>query len=388
MIHSMTFTDTRSGRSWNTRDDWGLALQTQPTFSLPPVKTKTLDGPAMGGVIDLTTAITGYPVMGQREGSFQFAAKARQAEWQTLISTLAGILHGQSLRVVLDDDPGWYYEGRFALNIGECSPRHAIVTIDYSVGPYAWARESTAEPWLWDPFSFVDGVIGNGVYTDTEYYVRSDEVNTTEAELTFTAAEVGNHRLTARFSVAADPLDPAEFVRLTLTDEDSIVIPANVYVGEDYTFSGLRMEGGQWKRGSVPATVSAFSNTGKAIVTTHFIRSYQGADAFGHIEITTTPRTLDFSAAFPDAGVWPLDAAGDAPVTPEFAATGQNVILTATQDGAAVATITIFAGASRTWPNLVLYRGGWLYTGRPAELTAATESGTATLAINFRRGKL
>ena len=98
MIHAITFTDPASGRTWNTLADWGLALQTQPTFSMPPVKTKTLDGPAMGGLIDLTTAITGYPVMGQREGSFQFAAKARQAEWQTLISTLAGILHGQTLQ--------------------------------------------------------------------------------------------------------------------------------------------------------------------------------------------------------------------------------------------------------------------------------------------------
>ena len=387
MIHSMTFTDTRSGRSWNTRDDWGLALQTQPTFTMPPVKTKTLDGPAMSGLIDLTTAITGYPVMGQREGSFQFAAKARQAEWQMLISTLAGILHGQTLRVVLDDDPGWYYEGRFALNVGECSPRHAIVTIDYSVGPYAWAQESSAEPWLWDPFSFVDGVIGNGSYTDQRYYVREDSVGTTPVPLTFTVSEVGHARLTTRFAVAADPDDPATKVTVTV-DDGSISVPIEIEAGSEGYIPGLSMTAGQWKRGSAPATVTAVADTGSAVLTTRFIRTYNNADAFGHIEITTTPKTLDFSAAYPDAGVWPLDAAGDAPIRPTFAATGANVILTATQDGAAVATITIFAGDARTWQNLVLYQGGWLYTGRPAELTAATEDGTATLAVNFRRGKL
>lgn len=387
MHHEIRFIDGNTVK--NTWSDWGLMAMRQPTFVPPPVKRKILELPGGNGEIDLSEAVTGYPLFANRDGSWSFLTPKRSEDFWPIYNQVMQFLHGQRMQAVLpDDDHGWYCEGRFWVDTMACDRLHGVITIGYSVGPFLWSRESTAEPWLWDPFSFVDGVIGNGVYTDTEYYVRGDEVTTTEAELTFTAAEVGNHRLTARFSVAADPLDPAEFVRLTLTDEDSIVIPANVYVGEDYTFSGLRMEGGQWKRGSVPATVSAFSNTGKAIVTTHFIRSYQGADAFGHIEITTTPRTLDFSAAFPDAGVWPLDAAGDAPVTPEFAATGQNVILTATQDGAAVATITIFAGASRTWPNLVLYRGGWLYTGRPAELTAATESGTATLAINFRRGKL
>lgn len=381
MIHAMTFTDTRSGRTWNTRDDWGLALQTQPTFSMPPVKTKTLDGPAMSGLIDLTTAITGYPVMGQRESSFQFAAKARQAEWQTLISTLAGILHGQSLRVVLDDDPGWYYEGRFALNRGECSPRHAIVTIDYSVGPYAWARESTAEPWLWDPFSFVDGVIGNGTFVAN--FSASEDVTTTPTELSYTATQTGIAFFFPSFTVTGD-----NDVLLEIKAGNETRKTVTLAHGETASVPRLALTEGRWlyKLEEVQVYVSTASGTATMGIAASV--NIQNADAFGHIEITTVPKTLDFSAAFPDAGVWPLYAAGDAPITPEFAATGQNVILTATQDGAAVATLTIFAGASRTWPNMVLYQGGWLYTGRPAELTAATESGTATLAINFRRGKL
>lgn len=381
MIHAMTFTDARSGRSWNTRDDWGLALQTQPTFSMPPVKTKTLDGPAMGGVIDLTTAITGYPVMGQREGSFQFAAKARQAEWQTLISTLAGILHGQTLRVILDDDPGWYYEGRFALNRGECSPRHAIVTIDYSVGPYAWARESTAEPWLWDPFSFVDGVIGNGTYAAS--FSASASVTTTALELAYTAQQTGIAFFFPEFTVTGD-----SDVTLEIKAGDETRATVTLAHGETASVPRLALTEGRWLYKLEPVQVYVSTASGTATLGIAASVNIQNADAFGNIEITTTPKTLDFSAAYPDAGVWPLYAAGDAPVTPEFAATGANVTLTATQDGTQTATKTILAGDSLPWPNLVLYQGGWLYTGRPAELTAATESGTATLAVQFRRGKL
>lgn len=381
MIHAITFTDTRSGRSWNTRDDWGLALQTQPTFSLPPVKTKTLDGPAMSGLIDLTTAITGYPVMGQREGSFQFAAKARQAEWQTLISTLAGILHGQTLRVVLDDDPGWYYEGRFALNRGECSPRHAIVTIDYSVGPYAWARESTAEPWLWDPFSFVDGVIGNGTFVAN--FSASEDVTTTPTELAYTATQTGIAFFFPSFTVIGD-----NDVLMEIKAGNETRKTVTLAHGQTASVPRLALTEGRWLYMLEEVQVYVSTASGTATLGIAASLNIQNTDAFGHIEITATPRTLDFSADYPDAGVWPLDAAGDAPISPTFAATGANVTLTATQDGAAVATITIFAGASRTWQNLVLYQGGWLYTGRPAELTAATNDGTATLAVQFRRGKL
>lgn len=383
MIHSMTFTDTRSGRTWNTLADWGLALQTQPTFSMPPVKTKTLDGPAMGGIIDLTTAITGYPVMGQREGSFQFAATARQAEWQTLISTLAGILHGQMLRVVLDDDPGWYYEGRFALNIGECSPRHAIVTIDYSVGPYAWARESTAEPWLWDPFSFVDGVIGNGTFAAS--FSASEDVTTTPTELAYTATQTGIAFFFPSFTVTGD-----NDVLLEIKAGNETRKTVTLAHGQTASVPRLALTNGRWlyKLEEVQVYVSTASGTATLAVNAYV--SIQNAGMFNGIEVTDEPMTLDFSADYPDAGLWPQYAAGDAPVQVAFASGGglADVTMTLKQGASVIAEIQLYNGSTTTVPGLVLYRGTWLYNGQAVTMELATEYGTATLAVQFRRGKL
>lgn len=371
----------------NTWTDWHLIPYCQPLFLPPSVKTKYIDIPGGDGAIDLTSAITGYPTYANREGSWQFIYVGSDADWISLYSEIAAYLHGQKRRVILEDEPGWYYEGRFSVANRYHDEKHATITINYNVDPYAWSQIATDEPWLWDPFSFVDGVIGNGYYAHHDYLERADVVTATYAPLTFTVGETGHATLLPTFSVPVDEGTTANSVNI-IWESSGATRMETIQVGGSDTIQNLTMKGGVWNINGAPCTVTVATDTGTATLVTNFTAVYQNADAFGHIEITTTPRTLDFSSAFPDAGAWPLDAAGDAPVTPEFAATGANVTLTATHDGATASTYTIFAGTPRTWPNLVLYQGGWLYTGRPAELTAATEDDTATLAVNFRRGKL
>ena len=373
MVHAITFTDPATGTSWNTRDDWGLALQTQPTFSLPEQKTRYLDMPGGNGVIDLSAAITGYPVYGNRQGSFTFAVKDNQSGWQSLIHQLAGILHGQYVRIALDDDPGWYCEGRVALEIGECSRQHATVVISYNVGPYAWAITATNEPWLWDPFSFETGVIGNGTFVAS--YSASESVTDTAAELAYTAQQTGIAFFFPTFSVTGD-----NDVTLEIKAGDETRATVTLEHGESASVPRLALTEGRWLYKLEEVRVYASTASGTATLGVAASVNILNADVFSHIEVGTTAVPLTFTET----------ETGSAPQQVTFSATGAAVTITATTTDASPLAVTqlVSNGGSTPVDGLVLYRGGWLLLGRPATVSAATASGTATLGLVFRQGRL
>ncbi len=163
MYHSITFGDK------NTWDAWHLVPTSRPVFNPPAQKVKKLDIPGGDGVIDLSQALTGYPVYQNRTGSFEFivpngfepwkAGKIEKTPWHTVSSDIMDYLHGQSMRAVLEDDPEYFYEGRFAVNAWKSEKDWSRIVIDYDVGPYKWSVLSSIDDWLWDPFNFQNGVI-------------------------------------------------------------------------------------------------------------------------------------------------------------------------------------------------------------------------------------
>ena len=168
MYHSITFGEK------NTWDDWHLVPTSLPVFNPPAQKVKTIDIPGGDGVIDLSQALTGYPVFQNRTGSFEFivpngfepweSGRIEQAPWHSVYSEIMDYLHGQSLRAILEDDPEYFYEGRFTVNSWKSPKDWSRITIDYSVGPYKWSVLSSIDDWLWDPFNFQNGVIRAAIF--------------------------------------------------------------------------------------------------------------------------------------------------------------------------------------------------------------------------------
>lgn len=151
-----------------TYTDWGLLPVQQPVFNPPKVKRKIIDIPGGDSAFDLSEAISGYPTYSNRTGTWSFLVPDGSKQFLLVYHKLMEYLHGQTMRAELpDDDPGWYYEGRFWVNSMASDQLRSLISIDYDVGPYKWKVNASNEPWLWNPFSFVDGVIENGVYVDT-----------------------------------------------------------------------------------------------------------------------------------------------------------------------------------------------------------------------------
>ena len=160
MYHSVTFGDK------NTWDDWRLVPASRPVFNPPAQKVKTLEIPGGDGVIDLSQSLTGYPVYQNRTGSIEFIVMNDFKPWHMAYSDIMDYLHGQKLRAILEDDPEYFYEGRFVVNAWKSEKDWSRITIDYDVGPYKWSVLSSTDDWLWDPFNFQNGVIRPALFKD------------------------------------------------------------------------------------------------------------------------------------------------------------------------------------------------------------------------------
>lgn len=148
MYHSITIGDK------NTWTDWHLIPSSRPVFVPPSVKTNYVDIPGGDGSLDLTTAISGRAGFKDRSGSFTFYVANGYKEWQEVYSEVMGYLHGKKLKAILEDDPNYYYEGRFAVSSWQSDKDYSSITISYVVGPYKRSIVAAGEDWLWDTFNF------------------------------------------------------------------------------------------------------------------------------------------------------------------------------------------------------------------------------------------
>lgn len=153
MYHSITF------GTKNTWDDWHLIPTSRPVFNPPSVKTNLIEIPGWDGALDLTTALAGRPLYKNRTGSIEFYVDNDFRDWTVLYSEIMVYLHGQKMRAVLEDDPSYYYEGRFAINAWKSNKERSSLVIDYDVNPYKKDILGTDEEWIWDTFNFETGII-------------------------------------------------------------------------------------------------------------------------------------------------------------------------------------------------------------------------------------
>ena len=155
MYHSITIGDK------NTWDDWHLIPATRPLFNPPTVKENMVNIPGGDGVLDLTASLAGRPTYNNRTGSWIFYVQNGFKDWSTLYSEIMVYLHGQTFKAILEDDPAYFYEGRFSVNQWKSDKDYSQIEINYNVGPYKKEVNNTGSDWLWDPFNFETGIIRN-----------------------------------------------------------------------------------------------------------------------------------------------------------------------------------------------------------------------------------
>lgn len=140
-------------------DEWGLKLK-DVKIGFPEEKQAFVDVPGMNGRLDLTEAQNGGSVYGMRTLEFVFDAKdCDYMNWTWLVSKVARAVHGGKKKIILDIDPDYFYVGRCSINTQKTDEVFAEIAISCECEPFKMTETSESGQWLWDPFSFIDGVV-------------------------------------------------------------------------------------------------------------------------------------------------------------------------------------------------------------------------------------
>lgn len=141
--------------SKNTWDDWHLIPTSRPLVNPPSPNINRIQIPGGDGSLDVTDILAGRPTYSDRNGSWSFYVENGYMPWSFLYSDIMKYLHGKYLQCVLEDDPAYYYEGRFSVNEWRSDASRSMITINYILSPYK-VFNSSGENWLWDTFFFGD----------------------------------------------------------------------------------------------------------------------------------------------------------------------------------------------------------------------------------------
>jgi hypothetical protein len=144
----------------NTYDDWHLVPSSRPTIVNPQLITNYIDIPGASGSVDMSEALTGFPIYSDREGDLEFYVLNDYGTWTTRRNIINNTLHGQRATLYLEDEPDFYYTGRLEVNDWKSQKDFSTITLHYRLEPYKYAVDDVGDGWRWDPFNFETGIIG------------------------------------------------------------------------------------------------------------------------------------------------------------------------------------------------------------------------------------
>lgn len=136
MYHSLIF--QAGNTTINTWDNWHLIPATRPVLTQPNPAYNFVEIPGSDGSMDLTDYLIGRPTYSDRQGSFEFYVENGYGDWTSRRAEIAAFLNGRNMRLYLEDDPNYYYEGRFFFRGWTPDASHSKVTIEYRVKPYRY----------------------------------------------------------------------------------------------------------------------------------------------------------------------------------------------------------------------------------------------------------
>lgn len=144
----------------HTLKDWGLGW-ISINLGFPEPKTYEQDVPGADGTLDFTEAVTAGDVKYKnRSISLEFEAPDRDYnEWSSMVSKIANYLVGKKLKIILDNDPYFYYIGRITMDAEKTDKESSKIVLSGNVDPYKYELYSSLDDWIWDTFNFETGII-------------------------------------------------------------------------------------------------------------------------------------------------------------------------------------------------------------------------------------
>lgn len=138
-------TDSATGvKSLNGRSTWyhwQLIPTSRPVINPAPFKANFITIPGGNGSIDASTVLTNYPTYDDRSGSIEFKSTRDYGSptgWVRTYELIQNFLHGRRFKVLLYDDPLFYYQGRMTVNAWKSDKDWSTITLDYRFDPFKY----------------------------------------------------------------------------------------------------------------------------------------------------------------------------------------------------------------------------------------------------------
>lgn len=149
-----------TGSVFHTLEDWGMAIGNNDYIGDPEQEVYYVDIPGSNAFIDMSEALTGEPVYKSRSIGVDLGSIRPRMEWDHVISDLRNEIHGRECKLIFDNDIDHYWKGRLYIEGFDRVRELGTFRLSMpSAEPYKYDLQSSAEDWLWDPFSFEHGVI-------------------------------------------------------------------------------------------------------------------------------------------------------------------------------------------------------------------------------------
>ena len=134
-MKGITFGELHSYRDLN-------LILSEKEIGAPHVKAKLIEIEGADGTIDLTDFF-GEPKYGDVTHKYTFSTIVPRNDFLSQYSMIKNALHGQKLRIVLDDDPSFYYVGRCYVSSFTNEKNIGKITVECECEPYKYKLNKT-----------------------------------------------------------------------------------------------------------------------------------------------------------------------------------------------------------------------------------------------------
>jgi phage-related protein len=149
-------------------------ILTSKEIGSPAVKTNKVDIPGADSALDLTDYF-GEPKYEDVTHKFEFTTIEPQSDFLTQYSTIKNAIHGKKVRIILDDDPAFFYWGRCYVSAFTNEKGIGTISVDCECEPYKYKLKATV---------VTQTVSGTKVITLTNSRKRAVPTITTTASMT------------------------------------------------------------------------------------------------------------------------------------------------------------------------------------------------------------
>lgn len=125
----------------HTYNDFSLILSAKK-IGVPQPKTELLEVPGADEPIDFTEFF-GDVKFDNRKLEFEFTTLVPQSKFMTLFSRIQNALNGKRMKIVLDEDPDFYYSGRVSVKEWLADKSIGKITIECDCDPYKLKKDKT-----------------------------------------------------------------------------------------------------------------------------------------------------------------------------------------------------------------------------------------------------